>query len=236
MRSKFRMMAAMLVAVFAVGAVTASAASAASETPLFYRAGKELLTTTATMTGGGHSLSVIGIGLATKIECGHDKGTDTLEAGGKSKGTVTFEGCAVVQEKVCKVPNIVIKFVDQLYFIYAEGKLTTKAADLIEPVAGTKVLGTVKVEGCVHATEWKLEGNVAGEVTPINSEGTAVRLVFMESGEKQAIAEVGTRSGGTIIKPNLKANVVPEGKIREMVFIQTEELKLQEKFEVTTLH
>jgi len=132
--------------------VVFSAAAVASASAHEYMVVGGTLPQEVTGTSGVSKLE--GEVLKTKItiECSKDTFTGSIEAGGKSKGEVTFEGCKVVGQATCEVPNIKFKFTDLLV-----GPVPG-VEDEFKPTEPEEVFVVIKINVCALKGSYKVKG------------------------------------------------------------------------------
>ena len=87
------------------------------------------------------------------IVCKKDKFSGTLETGGKTKATITYEECSLVGLSGCKVPNITAKVNDKL--IENAGK---EIEDEFEQENSETPFATIAIEVCTLKGTYKVTG------------------------------------------------------------------------------
>lgn len=157
MKSMYRLMLAGVVAALAFSAVVASAASAHE----FRVAGSPVTVgTNATGSGGGAELVWTVSKANVRIECKTTALTDVLEAGGKSTGEITLQGCSTPESKNCSVPNVSYKVGDSLGGV--KGALT----DEFSSPTGVETLFHLAIKNSgEHTCSLKGEYPVVGKYT-----------------------------------------------------------------------
>jgi hypothetical protein len=206
--SRFRIVCLSLLAVFAVSAVVASAA--------FADAGQEFTAVPAkakfTSTSGK---AILRAGTIT-VTCQKDKDVGTVESKTTvGKVVVTFEECVAEDPTVpCKatIGTIVTESLtgDLGEDTLVNGVVSDSVGLLLTPEVVAKGFATIpeSKEGtkkCNPLT--KVTGNIAGEVSPVNTLTTAVTVTFAlnTAKSKNAVEQLESSNDAVKIKPGLKA-------------------------------
>lgn len=189
MRSMFRSVLVVFMATLALSAVGVSGAQAAPE---WFQKGKVISKNIAfksTGTGGTVKLRVTG----KTIECTAEKSAGEIEKPNKAKGVViTLTGCKAVYNngETCEV-----KSTGQLWGTIVTKTLTGKLGNVAKTQAASEVGLLLEGEGAFwevavlespcFSGATRLEGRVAGEVTPVHKEQELSELLFTPvEGEK----------------------------------------------------
>ncbi|HZL16120.1 MAG TPA: hypothetical protein VFG23_00115 [Polyangia bacterium] len=250
MSSIFRKTLVCLIAVFALGAIAASAASAVTDPTtqqqFVEKNGKEVIKKGFTSKEGISTLSVPLAG--TTVECKADTDKGNIDAGWNEsveKVVVTFTGCKVkvTVEKVkqeCPINSIKEKVKakeGEIVTVTLKGELGESAESatgvvlLLEPASGIEFVTLAATGAPCKTIETKVNGQVAGEVTPL-ALGLTDKVVFENkikvlerSFAKHCTGGVNCTEDGEV-KPKLEAFAFPA------TFASTDENTFEEKVEV----
>ncbi len=142
-----------MVSVLAIAFVGAFASASASAHRFIEEGPKEVKNgEKITGTSGVSELASTIDKVAITIVCKKDKFEGTLETGGKTKATITYEECSLTGLSGCKVPNIIAKVNDKL--IENAGK---EIEDEFEQ-EGTEPFATIEIETCTLKGKYKVTG------------------------------------------------------------------------------
>jgi hypothetical protein len=176
-----------VLALFATFALSAVAATAASAAPEFSKA-KDTFTTSS-----GESV-LKGTGLT--VSCKKDSGTGEVTSKTTVVGTVKFEGC---KGEILggKCPETISSTL-----VGTLGEVNAKEATSEVGLLFKAKEGAFSEFKCGSITI-KVEGSVAGEVTPTKTSSKTGKVIFALNGSAQKIKEI--KIGGKTEKPSLKA-------------------------------
>lgn len=197
--TRIRIVGAALVVVFALSAIAASAASAAYTGPEFSKESN-------TFTGsGGESVLKNTNGTLTCTSLSLLGTLSLLGFRNVTIGLVTYKGCSgKVSGKTCPAEISTVKLTGQLGDV-AEAESATKVGLLLKPESGA-TFAEFECEGL----KVKVQGSIAGEVTPVETLGTESKVVFTPSGTGMKIKTVTINKGETsekAEKPALELSV-----------------------------
>ncbi len=91
-------------------------------------------------------------GTAVTITCKKGKVSGTVETGGKSKATITYEECSIENEAACVVPNIKAKVTDKL--IESGGVIEDEFNE-----EGAGPFTTIVIESCALKSSLEVKGS-----------------------------------------------------------------------------
>jgi hypothetical protein len=181
---RVRTIALALFAVFALSAVATSAASAAPE----FSKAKDTFTTSS-----GESV-LKGTGLT--ITCKKDTGSGEVTSKTTVNGTVKFEGCkGEILGNKC--PETISSTLVGTLGSVAKAEATSEVGLLFKAKEGAFA------EFKCGSLNFKVEGSVAGEVTPTKTLSKTGKVIFALNGSAQKIKEITVE--GKKEKPSLKA-------------------------------
>lgn len=224
MRFKARGVFLALVAVFAMSAVAASAASAAE--PEFKPGTKQAF------TGAGGALKLEHTLSEEKVTCSKTASTGEITGASTVALKMTFTGCkgeagsktCTVHSKGAKEGEIVTEALKGELGEVATKEATSGVGLFISSEAEKETFW--KWEGTCFATGNVAKGNIAAEVTPVETSTKTIKLVFAGSKGKQPIEKI-------IVKGRERK---PEFTMLELVsasWHMTEELTFASLVEVT---
>jgi hypothetical protein len=139
----------------------------------------------------------------TSIECKEDTDKGEVATSKTLKLIITLKGCKATRKaEKCDVKSTGAPNKDEIITNELTGELgytnvgKTEVGLDLKPSVGTSF---VKLEGsCIPTEKQSVEGGVIGEVQPLNSYSKTGKIVYLFSGEKQALREI--EIGGKKIK------------------------------------
>jgi hypothetical protein len=198
----FRLAGLIFGAILALSLVAVAVASAAPD-PEFLGSVKQ----TFKITSGVGVLE----SLENHIECASDEGSGAVEGASKvGQVVVTFLNCVAKEgtKAACTAKTeggttgvIVTKTLDGELGLTTESK--TGVAELLLPTSGG-IFATI-LASCLSPELVSVEGQIAGEATPVGVSSTTGGLVFGGSEGKQSIKKINILGGGLQTVKQLKA-------------------------------
>jgi hypothetical protein len=187
-------------ALVAILAVSLAAVSVAAATPSFNPANGQSLTVsggTSTLTSGTEVVTCTSDAISAKIASAMLAGPFVIDFSGCKSAGATKSGCTVSSTNTS---NSGLILTTTLHAVLGLALPSNVAGLLILPTSGKRFV-TLAGNECTEET--RVNGSVAGLITPIGSEQTTGKIVFTAPSGKQEIKDIDTLSG--LIKPELEA-------------------------------